>query len=125
MDIKKQMKIFFVIIILILTSCATNSNYAPPKSDLEKARDLLIGQHYSIVIQKMGAYTRKEEDGLGGQILIWTTNTPEKTTTAYNPFHGDDFSKMFYEKQTSAYTEEIQLLCNPEGIIYNVFYTKR
>ena len=31
----------------------------------------LVGKHKSVILEELGAYTRKIEDGKGGEILIW------------------------------------------------------
>jgi len=86
-----------------------------------------MGKHYSVVIQKMGAYTREVEDGLGGKILIWSVYTPPETQTNVNPFYGNDIfgamsETLLYETHSPANTEELQLFVNKNGEIYNLVY---
>ena len=86
----------YLLIIFIVLSCATNNIPTQKKSLKEEFRESLVGKHYSLVIKRTGAYTRKIDDGLGGTIYIWKLS----------------------------YTEEVQIFCNKDGIIYDVYLKK-
>ena len=73
----------------------------------------------------LGAYTRKTEDGRGGTIYIWEQHTKASTSTNVNPFYGNDYipglgDNLFYETHNSAHSEEMQVFCNSNGIIYKL-----
>ena len=115
-----------LIIALLFWGCAVqNPNYVSPTEELKKKQETLkmkmMGLHYSLVIQAMGAYTREAEDGSGGKILIWTVYTPPKTQTNFYPM--DKIGEFgTYETHTPASNYETQVFVNKNGEIYNVIF---
>ena len=132
-------KLSLFILFFIISGCEPDPYYVSPakkvspaekeRREFKQVKKKLIGQHYSVVIQKMGAYTREVEDGLGGKILIWSKYIPAKTHTELNPLYGHKVlgkasKKLFYETHTPSRTEETQVFCDKSGIIYNIVYKK-
>jgi len=118
-------KLLIIAMLFLISGCAPDPNDVSPEPKWKDIIEGWKGQHYSVIIQKMGAYTREVEDGLGGRILIWSVYYPPKTKTNFHP-RGDigDFDFVFYETHTPANTEELQLFVNKNGEIYNVSYKK-
>ena len=114
-----------LILALLFVGCAMKTipdpNYVSPE---EQVKERFIGKHYSEVIQTLGAYTREAEDGLGGRILIWETQTPEKTIRRTNPFWTikDPPEELYFTSKKNAKTEKTQIFCDSKGIIYNMKY---
>ena len=84
------MKRFLPIIILLITHILSSQVMSPAEYKLKKD---MIGKHYSNVIQMLGPYHSKSEDGLGGIIYVWRSPS-----------------------------DEMQFFCDSDGIIYNVRY---
>ena len=109
----------------------SSSNYQRPltekeifQKELNKLRNNVYGKHYSVIIEDLGAYTRKVEDGKGGSIFIWEQHTEEKVTKSweYNENFGvydDQLIKDTYDYH-NAHSEEMQVFCDAKGIIYRL-----
>jgi len=110
-------------------SWETNPNVSPRqmvKGRNDHINATMKGMHKSEVIAKLGAYSRKVEDGLGGEILVWIITKESSTSTEINPLYFYDLADdLIYESHQSGFHEEIQVFCNPDGIIYKATYDLR
>ena len=110
-------------------SWETNPNVTPRQ--MVKGRNDYInttmkGMHKSEIIAKLGAYSRKVEDGLGGEILVWIITKESSTSTEINPLYFFELTDdLTYDSHQSGSYEEIQAFCNPDGIIYKATYNLR
>ena len=86
------MKRFLPIIILFITNILSSQVMSQAEGESKLKKDM-IGMHYSEVIKVLGSYKSKSEDGLGGIIYVWKSQT-----------------------------DEVQLFCDSDGVVYNVRY---
>ena len=93
------MKRFLPIIILFITNILSSQVTNHSEGERVFKRDF-IGKHYSEVIKVFGPYESKSEDGLGGFIYVWNTQSIGSTHI----------------------TDEVQFFCDADGVIYNVRY---
>ena len=117
-----------LILALLFMGCFLSEE--PTLTNADKEQNLLNrmkGKHYSHIIEKMGAYARTAEDGKGGTIYIWETYEEAQTHTNVNPLYGRTIlgvkqDNFLYETQTQSASSSMQVMCYPDGIIYNVIY---
>ena len=86
------MKRILPIIILFITNILSSQVMSQAEGESKLKKDM-IGMHYSEVIKVLGSYESKSEDGLGGIIYVWKSQT-----------------------------DEVQLFCDSDGVVYNVRY---
>ena len=88
------------------------------------------GKHYSHVIERLGAYSRKVEDGKGGNIYIWEDSQKGQTYDNVNPLYGRTIlgvkqETFLYQTHTQDQSYSLQVMCYPDGIIYKVKYKEQ
>jgi hypothetical protein len=84
------------LLIVVALHLLNSSLYAQVMSpDEYNLRKNAIGMHYSGLIKQIGPYTRKAEDGLGGNIYSWIRNY-----------------------------DEIHFYCNSKGVVYDLKYVE-
>lgn len=93
------MKYIYLILlsVLLFDSCNTTKKAQEQQEQQRKALDSWMGAHKSKLIQSWGAPTRYEDDGAGGQILVYEKSIVLGYAT-YNTYAGrtvTSFTKMY------------------------------
>ena len=102
----------------ILSHSRNNWTGTIPSED-EQMKISWMSEHYSFMVKQMGSYTRKVDDGLGGEILIWSQHTDAKTEWDINPFYSLT-GNLFYESHTPGVTHKLEVFCDSDSLIYDI-----